>query len=165
MLKMTQLSQIYRTEVVETHALRELSLHVREGEFVAVTGPSGSGKTTFLTIAGLLEDGARASLLVGHDDNIVAVLARLGVRLRLPGYGADDPPPGGALGFQVLRADRSGARYVRVFYQAQSLRQLRALTPLTRSRRPLIRLLHPACEGRLKELCPMSAIQGLLDRR
>ena len=56
MLKMTQLSQIYRTEVVETHALRDFSLHVREGEFVAVTGPSGSGKTTFLTIAGLLEE-------------------------------------------------------------------------------------------------------------
>jgi putative ABC transport system ATP-binding protein len=56
MLKMTQLSQVYRTEVVETYALRDFSLHVREGEFVAVTGPSGSGKTTFLTIAGLLEE-------------------------------------------------------------------------------------------------------------
>ncbi|MCW1776928.1 ATP-binding cassette domain-containing protein [Pantoea ananatis] len=44
-----------RTEQVETHALRSLDLHVREGEFVAVTGPSGSGKTTFLNIAGLLE--------------------------------------------------------------------------------------------------------------
>jgi len=40
---------------VETHALRELDVHVEEGEFVAVTGPSGSGKTTFLNIAGLLE--------------------------------------------------------------------------------------------------------------
>jgi putative ABC transport system ATP-binding protein len=56
MLKMTQLSKAYRTEVVETYALREFSIHVREGEFVAVTGPSGSGKTTFLTIAGLLEE-------------------------------------------------------------------------------------------------------------
>jgi len=55
MLKMTGLSKVYRTEVVETHALRAFNLEVREGEFVAVTGPSGSGKTTFLTIAGLLE--------------------------------------------------------------------------------------------------------------
>jgi len=55
MLKMTGVSKVYRTEVVETYALRDFSIDVKEGEFVAVTGPSGSGKTTFLTIAGLLE--------------------------------------------------------------------------------------------------------------
>lgn len=55
MLKMHNISKIYRTELIETHALRELDLHVEEGEFVSVTGPSGSGKTTFLNIAGLLE--------------------------------------------------------------------------------------------------------------
>ena len=56
MLSMTQITKVYRTELVETHALRALDLHVAEGEFVAVTGPSGSGKTTFLNIAGLLEE-------------------------------------------------------------------------------------------------------------
>jgi putative ABC transport system ATP-binding protein len=56
MLKMVHLSKIYRTDVVETHALRDFNINVGEGEFVAVTGPSGSGKTTFLTIAGLLEE-------------------------------------------------------------------------------------------------------------
>ena len=56
MLKMNHLSKVYRTEVVETYALRDFSIQVKEGEFVAVTGPSGSGKTTFLTIAGLLEE-------------------------------------------------------------------------------------------------------------
>ena len=56
MLQMTNVSKIYRTDTVETHALREFSLAVDEGEFVSVTGPSGSGKTTFLNIAGLLED-------------------------------------------------------------------------------------------------------------
>jgi putative ABC transport system ATP-binding protein len=55
MLKMSNLSKVYRTELVETYALRDFNLDVKEGEFVAVTGPSGSGKTTFLTIAGLLE--------------------------------------------------------------------------------------------------------------
>jgi len=52
---MKNLSKVFRTHMIETHALRDLSIHVREGEFVAVTGPSGSGKTTFLNIAGLLE--------------------------------------------------------------------------------------------------------------
>jgi putative ABC transport system ATP-binding protein len=56
MLKMTKVSKTYRTDTVETHALREFSLIVDEGEFVSVTGPSGSGKTTFLNIAGMLEE-------------------------------------------------------------------------------------------------------------
>jgi len=56
MLSMQNVSKIYRTESVETHALREFSLLVDEGEFVSVSGPSGSGKTTFLNIAGLLEE-------------------------------------------------------------------------------------------------------------
>jgi putative ABC transport system ATP-binding protein len=56
MLKMKKVSKTYRTDTVETHALREFSLTVDEGEFVSVTGPSGSGKTTFLNIAGMLEE-------------------------------------------------------------------------------------------------------------
>jgi putative ABC transport system ATP-binding protein len=56
MLQMNNLSKVYRTHMIETHALRAFSLKVKEGEFVAVTGPSGSGKTTFLNIAGLLEE-------------------------------------------------------------------------------------------------------------
>ena len=56
MLVMKNLSKIYRTQMIETHALRGFDIEVRAGEFVAVTGPSGSGKTTFLNIAGLLEE-------------------------------------------------------------------------------------------------------------
>ena len=55
MLSMKHISKIFRTDLIETHAIRDFSLDVEEGEFVAVTGPSGSGKTTFLNIAGLLE--------------------------------------------------------------------------------------------------------------
>ena len=56
MLSMQDISKVYRTDTVETHALRQFSLDVDEGDFVSVTGPSGSGKTTFLNIAGLLEE-------------------------------------------------------------------------------------------------------------
>ena len=75
MLKMNHLSKVYRTHMIETHALRGFDIHVREGEFVAVTGPSGSGKTTFLNIAGLLEDFTDGEYLLdgvvvkGLDDN------------------------------------------------------------------------------------------------
>lgn len=55
MLDMKNIKKVFRTDLVETHALRDFSLRVEEGEFVAVTGPSGSGKTTFLNITGMLE--------------------------------------------------------------------------------------------------------------
>lgn len=55
MLNMQNVTKIFRTDLVETRALSDFNLHVKEGEFVTVTGPSGSGKTTFLNIAGLLE--------------------------------------------------------------------------------------------------------------
>jgi putative ABC transport system ATP-binding protein len=77
MLHMKNVSKVYRTEMVETHALRELTIDVRDGEFVAVTGPSGSGKTTFLNIAGLLEE------LTGGDYMLDGVDVRnLGDRAR-----------------------------------------------------------------------------------
>jgi len=68
MLKMTNISKIYRTEHVQTLALRDFSLEVQAGEFVALSGPSGSGKTTFLNVAGLLETfDAGAYELEGRD--------------------------------------------------------------------------------------------------
>ena len=55
MFEMTQVTKAYRTDLLETHALREFSLKVDKGEFVAVTGPSGSGKTTIVNaVAGIL---------------------------------------------------------------------------------------------------------------
>ena len=68
MLHMQAVTKVYRTELVETHALRSLDLHVREDEFVAVTGPSGSGKTTFLNIAGLLEDFTGGTYTLDGED-------------------------------------------------------------------------------------------------
>jgi putative ABC transport system ATP-binding protein len=55
MLTMHNISKTFRTVTVQTNALRDFSLQIQEGDFVAITGPSGSGKTTFLNIAGLLE--------------------------------------------------------------------------------------------------------------
>ena len=68
MLQMTHISKVFRTDLVQTHALRDFSLNVKEGEFVAVTGPSGSGKTTFLNIAGLLETFDTGTYLLDGKD-------------------------------------------------------------------------------------------------
>lgn len=56
MLSMVNVSKVYRTDFVETHALDRFNLQVESGEFIAIMGPSGSGKSTFLNIAGLLDD-------------------------------------------------------------------------------------------------------------
>src|SRR5215510_11446391 len=55
MLTMRDIRKVYRTDLIETHALSDFSLQVRAGEFVALMGRSGSGKTTFLNVAGLLD--------------------------------------------------------------------------------------------------------------
>ncbi len=68
MLEMQNVSKIYRTELVETRALQDLSVNVDTGEFVAVTGPSGSGKTTFLNLAGLLETFETGSYKLDGED-------------------------------------------------------------------------------------------------
>ncbi len=77
MLDMQNISKVYRTDLVETHALRDFHLKVDAGEFVAVTGPSGSGKTTFLNIAGLLESSTDGTYTLDGSD-----VSRLGDNAR-----------------------------------------------------------------------------------
>ena len=68
MLQMQSVNKVFTTDLIETHALRDFSLQVREGEFITVTGPSGSGKTTFLNIAGLLEPFSSGSYFLDGED-------------------------------------------------------------------------------------------------
>ncbi|HJV77711.1 MAG TPA: ABC transporter ATP-binding protein [Paludibacter sp.] len=56
MLKINDLKKVFRTEEIETVALNGVSLHVTEGEFIAIMGPSGCGKSTLLNILGLLDN-------------------------------------------------------------------------------------------------------------
>ena len=56
MIKTEKLTKIFRTEEVETFALNQVSVEVKNGEFVAIMGPSGCGKSTLLNIIGLLDN-------------------------------------------------------------------------------------------------------------
>ena len=61
MIQIEKLSKVFRTEEVETVALNNVHLEVKEGEFVAIMGPSGCGKSTLLNTLGLLDNPTEGS--------------------------------------------------------------------------------------------------------
>ncbi len=72
MIKLDNISKIFRTDEVETKALNNVSLEVKKGEFIAIMGPSGCGKSTLLNILGLLDNPTEGSYLL--DGKEMAVL-------------------------------------------------------------------------------------------
>ena len=64
MIRLNKVSKTYRTDKVETLALKDVDLHVKKGEFVAMMGPSGCGKSTLLNLIGLLDRPGQGSIEV-----------------------------------------------------------------------------------------------------
>ena len=55
MIKLENITKVYRTDRIETLALQNINLDVAKGEFVSIMGPSGCGKSTLLNLIGLLD--------------------------------------------------------------------------------------------------------------
>lgn len=70
MIKINNLSKVFRTEEVETKALNEISFEIKQGEFITIMGASGCGKSTLLNIVGLLDSVSDGSYnLLGNEIN------------------------------------------------------------------------------------------------
>ena len=68
MIVTKDLCKIFRTEEVETSALNQVNLHIKNGEFVAIMGPSGCGKSTLLNIIGLLDNPSNGNYIFNNID-------------------------------------------------------------------------------------------------
>lgn len=107
----------------------------------------------------------KVSVFVGSDTHIAALSGLLGVHFHLPGYGADDPPPGGALLLELWR-EPNGQQVVRAKYLAQSLDQLRTLAPLNLEHPPLQqKLALGVCTAEQRMACPLKAFAQALEQQ
>lgn len=126
-------------DLLEFHALK----FYYEGRAPYVAARAASPLAARMLAA--MEQGPKLTVLVGHDTNIADLGGFLDLHWKVPSYPRDDPPPGGALGFEVL-SDTSGKRFVRAFYRSQTMDQVRELQPLSAANAPAYEYLSiPGC--------------------
>src|SRR5688500_10042265 len=87
LVQLSSLSKTYRAAEVETTALNNVNVEIRDGEFVAVMGPSGCGKSTFLNVVGMLDTPSSGTYEFRGQDISRASEARLaGLRKKHIGF-------------------------------------------------------------------------------
>src|SRR2546427_763864 len=87
LIQLQGVKKVFYTDEVETHALSEIHLEIKQGDYVSIAGPSGCGKTTLLSILGLLDTPTEGSYLL--EDRSVATLSpadRARIRNRRIGF-------------------------------------------------------------------------------
>jgi putative ABC transport system ATP-binding protein len=68
MIKLNNVSKVYRTDTIETTALHHLDLNIEKGEFISIMGPSGCGKSTLLNIVGLLDEPTQGKIIIDGSE-------------------------------------------------------------------------------------------------
>jgi len=87
LIRLDAVSKVFHTDELETHALSEVTLEIREGEYLAIAGPSGCGKSTLLSILGLLDTPTHGTYrLNGEPVERLSAAARAEARNRTIGF-------------------------------------------------------------------------------
>jgi len=87
LLRLNDVKKVFIAEDLETHALADIHLEIRKGEYIAIEGPSGSGKTTLLSILGLLDVPTSGEyILNGHSVGSLDGSQRARIRNRQVGF-------------------------------------------------------------------------------
>lgn len=135
-------------------------LHAIEFAVVARPRPLAAANAGRIArrIIDALAEGPPLTVVVGHDTDIANVGGLLDVHWSIPGFAADDPAPGGAMVFELLR-NRAGAEVIRSFYRSQTLDQIRELSV----GEPTWSALHPPGCGS-ESPCPVDTFAALLTR-
>jgi len=118
--------RLSREQIAQLLEFHSIKFHY-EGRAPYVAARAASPLATRMLTA--MEQGPPLTVLVGHDTNIADLGGFLDLHWTVPGYPRDDPPPGGALGFEVL-SDAAGGQFVRAFYRSQTMPQVRELQAL-----------------------------------
>jgi putative ABC transport system ATP-binding protein len=87
LIRMESIKKVFLTDEVETHALADVHMEIRPGEYVAINGPSGCGKTTLLSILGLLDTPSDGTyMLSGENVSNLSAADRARIRNRQIGF-------------------------------------------------------------------------------
>jgi len=87
LIKLANLKKVFSTDEVETHALSDINLQVRQGEYLSISGPSGCGKSTLLSLLGLLDTSSGGSYtLNGHEVADINSKQRAAIRNKEIGF-------------------------------------------------------------------------------
>ncbi|KAB2813729.1 ABC transporter ATP-binding protein [Phaeocystidibacter luteus] len=134
MIEIDKLSKIYRSNSVETVALSNVSLTVKEGEFVSIMGPSGCGKSTLLNLLGMLDTPSTGS----YQFNGIDV-------------------------FSLKETERVALRKVNIGFVFQSFNLIDELTVAENVELPLVYLKRPSAD-RKKRVAEILDRMGMMHR-